>query len=280
MARITAGVATSHVPAMGLAVDHERTADDYWRPVFDGYAPTRAWITETMPDVIVLVYNDHASTFSLDLIPTFAIGCADEFAPADEGFGARPVPAVPGHPDLAWHIAESAILDEFDVTIVNRMEVDHGLTVPLSLIFGRTERWPVRVVPIAVNVIQYPPPTSNRCFMLGEAIARAVASFPEDLDVQVWGTGGMSHQLHGARAGLINSEFDLAFLHRLVTDPASLRKMPHLELLREAGTEGIEMVMWLIMRGALGDNVVERHRLYHVPASNTAVGHIVLEPAH
>jgi protocatechuate 4,5-dioxygenase beta chain len=246
--------------------------------VFAGYEWTRAWIAETMPDVIVLVYNDHASTFSLDLIPTFAIGCADEFPPADEGFGARPVPAVPGHPELAWHIAESTILQEFDVTIVNRMEVDHGLTVPLSLIFGRTQRWPVRVVPVAVNVIQYPPPTSNRCFMLGEAIGRAVASFPEDLDVQVWGTGGMSHQLHGARAGLINRDFDLAFLDRLVTDPASLRKMPHVEFLREAGTEGIEMVMWLIMRGALGDNVIERHRLYHVPASNTAVGHIVLEP--
>lgn len=279
MAHISAGVATSHVPAMGAALDLNKTAEDYWRPVFAGYEWTRKWVAEAMPDVIVLVYNDHASNFSLDIIPTFAIGCAEEFAPADEGFGARPVPAVPGHPDLAWHIAQSTILDEFDLTIVNRMVVDHGLTVPLSMIFGRCERWPVRVVPVAVNVIQYPPPTSNRCFTFGEAIGRAVASYPEDLNVHIWGTGGMSHQLQGARAGLINQEFDVGFLDRLTSDPAGLRKLPHLELLREAGTEGIEMVMWLIMRGALGDNVVERHRFYHVPASNTAVGHIVLEPA-
>jgi protocatechuate 4,5-dioxygenase beta chain len=279
MARVTAGLATSHVPAMGVAVDSDKTADDYWRPVFAGYEWTRRWIAESMPDVIVLAYNDHATSFNLDLIPTFAIACADEFAPADEGFGARPVPPVPGHPRLAWHIAESAILDEFDLTIVNRLEVDHGLTVPLSMVFGRPERWPVRVVPLAVNVIQYPPPTANRCFALGQAIARAVASFPEDLDVQVWGTGGMSHQLQGARAGLINPEFDGGFLDRLTSDPDALRKIPHLELLREAGSEGIEMVMWLIMRGALGDEVVQRHRFYHVPASNTAVGHIVLEPA-
>ena len=279
MARVTAGVATSHVPAMGAALDLNKTTEDYWRPVFAGYEWTRKWVADALPDVIVLVYNDHASNFSLDLIPTFAIGCAEEFAPADEGFGARPVPAVAGHPDLAWHIAQSTILDEFDLTIVNRMEVDHGLTVPLSMIFGPTQRWPVRVVPVAVNVIQYPPPTSNRCFTFGEAIGRAVASYGEDLNVQIWGTGGMSHQLQGARAGLINREFDGAFLDRLTTDPGALRKMTHLELLREVGTEGIEMVMWLIMRGALGDNVVERYRFYHVPASNTAVGHIVLEPA-
>lgn len=278
MATITAGIATSHVPAMGAAIDLDKVAEDYWRPVFAGYEWTREWINKSMPDVIVLVYNDHASTFSLDLIPTFAIGCAAEFAPADEGFGARPVPPVPGHPDLAWHIAQSAILDEFDLTIANRMEVDHGLTVPLSMIFGRPGRWPVRVVPIAVNVLQYPPPTANRCYLLGEAIRRAVASYPEDLNVQIWGTGGMSHQLHGGRAGLINPVFDLGFLDRLTAEPSALRKMPHLELLREAGTEGIEMVMWLIMRGALGDTVAERHRFYHVPASNTAVGHLVLEP--
>lgn len=279
MARITAGIATSHVPAMGAAVDLGKTAEAYWRPVFAGYEWTRNWIARTMPDVIVLAYNDHASTFSLELIPTFAIGCADEFPPADEGFGARPVPVVTGHPDLAWHIAQATILDEFDITIVNRMEVDHGLTVPLSMIFGPTEQWPVKVIPLAVNVIQYPPPTSNRCYALGQAIGRAVASYPEDLNVQIWGTGGMSHQLQGARAGLINQSFDMAFLDQLTSDPAALRKVPHVDMLREAGTEGIELVMWLIMRGALGDRVVERHRFYHVPASNTAVGHIVLEPA-
>jgi protocatechuate 4,5-dioxygenase beta chain len=279
MARITAGVATSHVPAVGAAMDLGHTAESYWRPVFAGYAWTRQWIARKMPDVVVLVYNDHATTFSLELIPTFAIGCAEEFVPADEGFGARPVPVVRGHPDLAWHIAQSTILDEFDMTIVNKMEVDHGLTVPMSLMFGQPQAWPVKVVPIAVNVIQYPPPTGNRCFVLGQAIRRAVESYPEDLDVQIWGTGGMSHQLQGQRAGLINQEFDAAFLDRLTSDPHGLRKVPHVDFIREAGTEGIEMVMWLTMRGALGEVVTELHRFYHVPASNTAVGHIVLEPA-
>ena len=279
MARITAGIATSHVPAIGAALDLGKSAEPYWAPVFAGYDWTKKWVTENPPDVVILVYNDHASNFSLEIIPTFAIGCAESFAPADEGYGARPVPVVEGHPDLAWHIAESTILDEFDMTIVNQMDVDHGLTVPLSLIFGQPEQWPAKIIPIAVNVVQYPPPTGNRCYALGEAIRRAVESYPEDLTVHIWGTGGMSHQLQGPRAGLINQEFDNAFLDRLTSDPEGLRGIKHLEYLREAGSEGIELVMWLIMRGALGDDLTQRHRFYHVPASNTAVGHIVLEPA-
>jgi protocatechuate 4,5-dioxygenase beta chain len=278
VARITAGVATSHTPAIGAALDLGRSNDDYWRPVFAGYDWTKRWISEAKPDVVLLVYNDHASAFSLEIIPTFAIGCAESFLPADEGFGTRPVPVVEGHPDLAWHIAQSTILDEFDMTIVNKMEVDHGLTVPMSLMFGQPASWPVRVVPLAVNVVQYPPPTANRCYELGEALRRAVETFEEDLDVQIWGTGGMSHQLQGPRAGLINKEFDAAFLDRLTADPEALRQLRHIELLREAGSEGIELVMWLIMRGALGDDPKELHRFYHVPASNTAVGHIVLQP--
>ncbi|MBO0713161.1 MAG: hypothetical protein J2P59_00290 [Acidimicrobiales bacterium] len=278
MARITAGVASSHTPAIGAALDNGRSNDDYWRPVFAGYDWTKQWIGEVKPDVVLLVYNDHASAFSLEIIPTFAIGCAESFVPADEGFGTRDVPVVEGHPDLAWHIAQSTILDEFDMTIVNKMEVDHGLTVPMSLMFGQPASWPVKVIPLAVNVVQYPPPTANRCYALGEALRRAVESYEEDLDVQVWGTGGMSHQLQGARAGLINQEFDAAFLDKLTADPEGLRHLRHVELLREAGSEGIELVMWLIMRGALGDDPKELHRFYHVPASNTAVGHIVLQP--
>ena len=279
MARITAGVATSHVPAIGAALDNGKARDDYWQPVFAGYDWSRRWMEERKPDVVILVYNDHASAFDMNFIPTFAIGCAEEFQPADEGWGPRPVPVVQGHADLAWHIAQSCILDEFDMTIVNQMDVDHGLTVPLSLMFGQPEAWPTRVIPLAVNVVTYPPPTGNRCWALGEAIARAVDSFEEDLDVQIWGTGGMSHQLQGPRAGLINKEFDLAYLDDLTRNPERLRRMPHIEYLRESGSEGIEMVMWLIMRGALGGDVRELHRHYHVPASNTAVGHIVLEPA-
>ncbi len=277
MARIIAGVTTSHVPAIGAALDQGKTADPYWAPVFAGYEFARKWIAEQKPDVVVLVYNDHASAFSLELIPTFAIGCAESFAPADEGWGPRPVPVVEGHPELAWHIAQSVILDEFDLTIVNRMDVDHGLTVPLSLLFGQPQRWPCKVVPLAVNVVQYPPPTGNRCWNLGKAIARAVASYDEDLRVMVWGTGGMSHQLQGPRAGLINREFDLAFMDRLVADPEGLARMPHVDYVREAGSEGIELVMWLLMRGALAPAAREVHRFYHVPASNTAVGHMILE---
>ncbi|UTW01762.1 protocatechuate 3,4-dioxygenase [Amphritea atlantica] len=278
MARITAAIASSHVPAIGAAIDNGKTEEAYWKPVFEGYEWTKQWIKDEKPDVVILVYNDHASAFSMDIIPTFAIGCAEEYQSADEGWGPRPVPPVVGEPDLAWHIAQSCILDEFDLTIINKMDVDHGLTVPMSLMFGQPDAWPVKVVPIAVNVVQYPPPTGNRCWMLGEAIARAVESFPEDLNVQIWGTGGMSHQLQGPRAGLINKEFDNAYLDDLTANPQRLREMPHIEYLREAGSEGIELVMWLIMRGALGDHVKPLHRHYHVPGSNTAVGHLVLKP--
>ena len=277
MARLTAGIAASHIPAIGAAIDLGKTGEPYWSPVLAGFDWTRTWLASEKPDVVILVYNDHASAFSLEIIPTFAIGCADRFMPADEGWGPRPVPVVEGHADLAWHIAQSCILDEFDLTIVNKMDVDHGLTVPLSLMFGQPAAWPCQVVPLAVNVVQYPPPTGNRCWRLGEAIARAVASYPQDLNVQVWGTGGMSHQLQGQRAGLINRAFDTAFLDDLTADPERLRTLPHIDYLREAGSEGIELVMWLIMRGALGPDVAERHRFYHVPASNTAVGHMVLE---
>lgn len=278
MARLTAGLATSHIPAVGAAIDLGKTDEPYWVPVFQGYEWARAWTADQKPDVVILVYNDHASAFDMRIIPTFALGCAESFPIADEGWGPRPVPPVQGHPDLAWHIAQSCILDEFDLTIINEMAVDHGLTVPLSLLFGQPAAWPVRVVPLAVNVVTYPPPTGNRCWMLGEAIARAVASFPDDLNVHIWGTGGMSHQLQGPRAGLINKAWDQRFLDRLTTDPQALRRMPHIEYLREAGSEGIELVMWLIMRGALGPHARELHRHYHVPASNTAVGHIVLMP--
>ncbi|MEZ5669070.1 MAG: class III extradiol dioxygenase subunit beta [Alphaproteobacteria bacterium] len=277
MARITAGVTTSHVPAIGAALDHGKAQEPYWAKVFAGYDFSKRWIAEEQPDVIFLVYNDHATAFSLEMIPTFAIGCADRFQPADEGWGRRPVPEVIGHPDLAWHIAQSVIQDDFDLTIINRMDVDHGLTVPLSLMFGQPRAWPCKVIPFAVNVVQYPPPSGARCYALGKAIRRAVERYDDDLNVQVWGTGGMSHQLQGPRAGLINKAFDHDFIERLIHDPAGLSRMPHIDYVREAGSEGIELVMWLIMRGALDDAVDEVHRFYHVPASNTAVGHLILK---
>jgi protocatechuate 4,5-dioxygenase beta chain len=277
LAKIIGGVATSHVPAIGAALDNGKSGEPYWQKVFAGYEFSKKWIAEAKPDVVFLVYNDHATAFSLEVIPTFALGCAAEFPIADEGWGPRPVPTVYGHPGLAWHIAQSTILDEFDMTICNKMPVDHGLTVPLSLLYGQPKEWPVKVIPFAVNVVQYPPPTGNRCYNLGKAIRRAVDSYPEDLRVVIFGTGGMSHQLQGPRAGLINSDFDNKFLDRLPIDPEALAKISHLEYMREAGSEGIEMVMWLIMRGALDDDVKVAHRFYHVPASNTAVGHMILE---
>lgn len=282
MAYISASVYTSHIPAIGAALDLGKSEEPYWRKVFDGYVQSREWMKEHTPDVIFLVYNDHANAFSLEMIPTFAIGTAAEFEIADEGWGPRPVPKVIGHPEFAAHIAQSVIQDDFDLTIVNKMAVDHGLTVPLSLLFGQPEAWPCRVIPFPVNVVQYPTPSGRRCFQLGQAIRRAITSYDEPLDVQIWGTGGMSHQLQGPRAGLINREWDAQYLDRLIADPADLSQMPHIEYVREAGSEGIELVMWLVARGAMDDidggpPPAVTHRFYHVPASNTAVGHLVLE---
>ena len=278
MARITASVYTSHVPAIGAALDLGKTHEPYWQKVFSGYEYSKQWLRENKHDVIFLVYNDHATAFSLDLIPTFAIGTAAQYQPADEGWGPRPVPTVMGHPDLAAHIAQSVIQDDFDLTIVNKMGVDHGLTVPLSLMCGQPTQWPCPVIPFAVNVVQYPVPSGRRCFNLGRAIRKAVESYDEPLNVQIWGTGGMSHQLQGPRAGLINAEWDKRFLDRLISEPEALARVPHIEYVREAGSEGIELVMWLIARGAMSDSApLVKHRFYHVPASNTAVGHLILE---
>ena len=277
MAKIIASVNVSHVPAIGAAWDTGKTETPYWAPVFKGFDFSKQWIADLKPDVIILVYNDHASAFSPEVIPTFALGCADEFQPADEGWGPRPVPVVKGHPILASHIAQSVILDEFDLTIINKMDVDHGLTVPLTLMFGQPKEWPCKIIPLAVNVVQYPPPTGNRCFNFGKAIKKAVESFPEDLRVVIFGTGGMSHQLQGARAGLINKEWDSRFLDNLVKDPEADARIPFIEYVREAGSEAIELVMWLISRGALERDVKEVYRFYHVPSSNTALGHLILE---
>ncbi len=279
MAEIVGGVGTSHIPAVGAAVDKGKTGDAYWKPYFDKLPPAREWIAEVDPDVCIVVYNDHANAFSLELIPTFALGLGDRFEIADEGFGPRPVPVVEGHPELAWHLAESLILDEFDMTLVNEMKVDHGLTVPLSVMFGEPDAWPCKVIPLAVNVVQYPPPTGNRCYRLGQAIRRAVESYEGNDRVVIFGTGGLSHQLQAERAGLINAEWDYEFLDQIVADPEAVTKISHLEYMRDAGSEGIELVMWLIMRGAMSPTVREVYRATHVPTSNTHNGLLILENA-
>jgi protocatechuate 4,5-dioxygenase, beta chain len=276
MARIVAGVGCSHVHAIGDAIDLGKTEDEYWHRLFAGFKRTKELMSEIDPDLIIGVFNDHGSAFSLQYIPTFSVGVAAEFKPADEGWGARRIPIVKGDPEFAGYLAEALILDEFDMTVINEMDVDHGLTVPLSLLLDQTNEWPCAVIPVCVNALSYPTPTGKRCFALGRAIRKAVAAYEKDLRIVVLGTGGMSHQIHGERAGLINSEWDRRFLDRLSSNPMELAGMPLLEYVREAGAESVEMVMWLIMRGALDDDVEEAYRFYHVPASNTAVGNIIL----
>ena len=260
-------------------MDNGKTSDAYWQPLFEGLVPLRDWHRDNIPDVNIIVYNDHATSYSLDSYATFTMGVAEEFMPADEGWGPRQVPIVKGHPELAWHITESLILEEFDMAVAGSLDVDHGLTVPLSVAYDQPKAWPTQVIPICVNVIQYPQPTPLRCFKLGQAIRRAVDSYPEDLKVGIWGTGGLSHQLGGERAGVVNPEFDTAFMNNLVTDPQANTRLTHTDFIREAGCEGIEMIMWNVMRGALNDRVNEIYRFYHIPVSATAYGAIILENA-
>lgn len=278
MAEVVGGVGTSHVPNIGAAMDRRITDTDQWRELFAGYAPARSWIAEQRPDVAIVIYNDHGSAFSLDILPTFAIGVAETFPVADEGYGPRPVPPVQGDPDLAWHLVESLVDDDFDLALCQRLPVDHGLTVPLSILFGAPAEWPVRVIPIALNVIQYPLPAPRRCFALGRAIRRALDTYPPDMRVVVVGTGGMSHQLQGTRVGHINQEFDRMFLDKIAHDPEALIRLSITDYIRLAGTEGAELIMWLVMRGALRE-ITHLHDAYHVPVSNTAAGIIVMADA-
>jgi protocatechuate 4,5-dioxygenase beta chain len=271
MAEVIWGLATSHVPSIGAAMDRGKTGDPYWKPLFDGYQPAREWMAEHTPDIALVIYNDHANGVDLDIVPTFAIGTAERYQVADEGFGRRPVPDVIGSPELSLHLVESLVDDGFDLTVFQELDVDHGLTVPLSIYCPDPgEAWPCQVVPLLVNVIQYPQPTAARCYALGQAIGRAIAAFPTDDKIAVFGTGGMSHQLAGARAGYINPTFDKWFLEAIQTDPAALAALSREDFIRQAGSEGIELIMWLIMRGAMNDAIGRVHETYHVPASNTA----------
>lgn len=276
-ARISAGIGTSHVPAIGAALDNGKTASGYWKPLFNQFGRAREWMAEEKPDVCIIVYNDHAHAFDLSSTSTFSIGTCAEYFPADEGYGPRPIPPVQGDPRLSWHLAESLIMDEFDITIVNEMTVDHGLTVPLSILFDQPEDWPCKVIPLMVNVVQYPQPTGLRCYKLGKALRKAVEAYDQDLKVMVIGTGGLSHQLQGQRAGLVNDAFDQKFLNNLADDPIKVTGISHTEWLRETGSEGIEAIMWLIMRGALDERVDEVYRFTHCPASSTNYGMTILK---
>jgi protocatechuate 4,5-dioxygenase beta chain len=281
MGKIVGGIGLSHVPSVGPVVDRNRTQEPAWKPLFDAYVPVREWLAKLKPDVAIVVYNDHAADFSFDKYPTFALGVADRYPIGDEGFGTRPLPEVKGDLDLSIHLSETLVYEhEFDLTLCQEIAVEHGFLVPMNLCFPHgKDAWPVRAIPLQVNVVQHPLPTARRCFALGKAIRAAVEAYPANARVVIMGTGGMSHQLQAQRAGLINVDFDLAFLDRLVADPDGAAAIPHVEYLREAGSEGIELVMWLVMRGALPAQVREVHRATHVPTSNTHNGLLVLEPA-
>lgn len=277
MASLIAGMGTSHVPGLGAAMDNNKTKEPYWATLFEGLKPIRDWHRTNVPDVNIIVYNDHATAFSLDNYATFTVGVGDLYQPADEGWGPRNVPAMQGSPELAWHIVESVMAEEFDLAVNASMDLDHGFTVPLSIAYDQPQEWPVAVVPVCVNVIQHPLPTALRCYKLGQALGRAIASFPKNITVGIWGTGGLSHQLGGERVGVVNPEFDKLFLDNLTKDPLANTRLSHTEFIREAGCEGIEMIMWNVMRGALGNKVKEVCRLYHIPVSATAYGAIILE---
>ena len=276
MGRIVAGIGTSHVPSIGPAYDQKKQDTDAWRPLFEPYAEVKRWLKEEVkPDVAIIAYNDHGTDFFFDKVPTFAIGVADRYAIGDEGFGPRPLPPVRGDVKYSGQLIDRLIADEFDLTVCQEMAVDHGLLAPLPLLFSEDPDWDVRVVPLQVNVLQHPLPTSHRCFSLGQALRRAVEDIDDDTRVVVIGTGGMSHQLHGERFGHLNSEFDHYFLDTLRDDPQKLVEIDHVELMRQTGAEGVELIMWLTMRGALQESVREVHRNYYAPMT-TGMGLITL----
>ena len=281
MARIIGGLTTSHIPAIGNAVPQEEVLknDPYWEEFFAAYPPARAWLQKVKPDVAVVFYNDHGLNFFLDKMPTFAIGAAPVYKHADEGWGIPTIPPFQGDPELSWHVIESVAAEDFDLTTCQEMLVDHGFTVPMSLFWPNASYTGVKTIPVQINTVQHPLPSPARCFKLGQAIGRAIASYPEDLKIVVIGTGGLSHQLDGERAGFINKKFDLMCMEKLVSDPEALARLSIHDLVREAGAQGAEFILWLAMRGAMLGKVTKIHSSYHVPISNTATGMMVLESA-
>lgn len=276
MARIIGGIGTSHVPTIGVAYDKGRQADPAWAPLFDGYKPVAKWLAEKQPDVLLFFYNDHATTMFFDLYPTFALGVGESFPVADEGAGLRGLPDIRGDVDFQAHIGEALVNDEFDMAFFQNKPIDHGIASPLPLLWPHVPDWPGTVVPIAINVLQYPLPTARRCFRLGQAVRRAVESYPLDLKVVVVGTGGLSHQIHGERTGFNNTEWDHQFLETFRDDPEALTGLRHADWVRLGGAESVEQIMWLAMRGALAPRLTEVHRNYYL-ATTTAMTVVAYE---
>ncbi len=277
MATIIGGLTTSHIPAVGNAIANEAFDDPYWKPFFEGYPPTREWLSKHKPDVAIVIYNDHGLGFFLDKMPTFAVGAAHEYHNQDEGWGIPTLPPFPGDPELSWHIIEEMVRDEFDITSCQELAVDHGFTVPMQLFWPGLGPDMPPAVPISANTVQHPIPTMKRCLDFGKSLGKAIRSYPKDIKVVVLGTGGLSHQLDGERAGFINKEFDQMCMEKIVSDPEALTKISRHELIRQAGSQGSEFIMWMMMRGALGDKVKALHQNYHIPISNTGAGTMILE---
>jgi protocatechuate 4,5-dioxygenase beta chain len=276
MGQIVAGIGLSHVPSVGPAYDRNKQQDPAWKPLFDAYIPVREWLARLKPDVAIVVYNDHVADFPFARYPTFALGAADSYAIADEGFGTRPLPEVSGDAEFSTHLVESLIADEFDLTVCQEIGVEHGFLVPMNLCFPHTSSgWPVKSVPLQVNVVQHPLPTARRCYKLGQALRKAVESYG-DARVVVLGTGGMSHQLQGKRFGFMNEKFDQWFMDELERDPERLAEISHRKIMEEAGAEAVELIMWLTMRGAVAAQAKRVHRHYYAPMT-TGMGLITFE---
>ncbi len=278
MARIVGSICTTHLPAIGGAMAKGLQQEPYWKPFFDGFPPVRDWLNRVRPDVAVVFSNDHGLNFFLNNMPTFAVGAAAEYHNEDEGWGIPPLGAFPGDPDLSWHIINHLVDSEFDIATCQEMLVDHAFSIPMKLLWdGKDGNWPVRAVPININTVQFPMPSAQRCYALGKAVGAAIESYPKDLKVVVIGTGGLSHQLDGQRAGFINKNFDKLCMDALIANPESLTRYSSHELIELAGTQGVEIVNWIAARAALLGDVRELHRNYHIPISNTAAGLQLLE---
>jgi protocatechuate 4,5-dioxygenase, beta chain len=276
MAKIIGGLTTSHVPAIGGAIARGAQQEPYWKPFFDGFLPVHAWLEDVKPDIAVVFYNDHGLNFFLDKMPTFAVGAAAQYHNADEGWGIPTMPPFQGNTDLSWHIINHLVEHEFDITTCQEMLVDHACTIPLKL-FWPAAQCPVQVVPISINTVQLPLPSPKRCLALGRAVGEAIDSWDSDQRVVVIGTGGLSHQLEGERAGFMNKPFDLKFMDSMVNDPSWVTQFSIPQIVEKAGTQGVELLMWLATRGAVPGPVRKVHTNYHIPISNTAAGMMALE---
>ena len=274
MAQIIGGVATTHVPSIGKAIADKKQNDPYWAPFFRGFDYVHQWLARAKPDVAVVFYNDHGLNFFLDKLPTFAVGAADEYRSEDEGWGIPVSQAARGDAAFSWHLINTLVADDFDITMCQDMLIDHAVTIPMSLMWpGAT--WPVKIVPVEINTVQHPLPSLKRCLELGRSIGRAIESYPRDLRVMVVGTGGLSHQLDGARAGFVNKEFDKLCMDKIVNEPDALTRYSNHELVELSGSQGVEFLNWMAMRGAMTGHVSELHRNYHIPISNTAAATVV-----